>query len=150
MHGLTAYAASKAALIGLTRSLAQEGVRRGIHVNAIAPYAHTQMTEAHLTHLPADRLAPELVAPVAAWLVSDTCDANGDCFIAGCGHIRRAWMVENDGVVFSPGEPLTAEAVAAAAADFTDMDRTRPHPDAAQSFLSLAPPPNAPPEGPGE
>ena len=146
MHGLTAYSASKAALIGLTRSLAQEGVRRGIQVNAIAPYAQTQMTEAHLTHLPAERLSPELVAPVAAWLVSEGCAANGDCFIVGCGHIRRAWMVENDGAVFAPDAPLTAEAVADAAEGFSDMENVRPHPDAAHSFHSLAPAPVAPPD----
>ena len=150
MHGLTAYSASKAALIGLTRSLAQEGVRRGIHVNAIAPYANTQMTAAHLTHLPAERLAPELVAPVVAWLVSEGCDANGACFIAGCGHIRRAHMVENGGVVFGPEEVLTAETVAAAAGPLGDMGATRSHPDAAHSFHSMAPAPIDQLEEPGE
>jgi 3-oxoacyl-[acyl-carrier protein] reductase len=45
--GQTAYAASKAALLGLTKSLAREYVSRGVTVNAVAPgYVDTDMTQA--------------------------------------------------------------------------------------------------------
>jgi 3-oxoacyl-[acyl-carrier protein] reductase len=43
--GQTAYAASKAALLGMTRSLAREVGRRGLRVNAVLPgFVATQMT----------------------------------------------------------------------------------------------------------
>jgi 3-oxoacyl-[acyl-carrier protein] reductase len=47
LSGATAYAASKAALLGLTRSLAREVGRRGVRVNAVLPgFVATDMTSA--------------------------------------------------------------------------------------------------------
>jgi len=46
-EGSTVYAASKAGILGLTRSLAAEVGSRGVRVNAIVPgYVETQMTDA--------------------------------------------------------------------------------------------------------
>lgn len=44
LHGLCAYAASKAALIGFMRALAIEGKSHNVLTNAIAPFAATPMT----------------------------------------------------------------------------------------------------------
>jgi NAD(P)-dependent dehydrogenase (short-subunit alcohol dehydrogenase family) len=43
-HGQAAYASSKAALLGLMRTLAIEGASSGVNANAIAPYAVTRLT----------------------------------------------------------------------------------------------------------
>ncbi|MEI6242156.1 MAG: beta-ketoacyl-ACP reductase, partial [Chlamydiota bacterium] len=75
------YAASKAGMIGLTKSLAQELGRRNICVNCIAPgYIQTRMTDvlseelkkSMLEKIPLGRLGiPEDVAKVALFLASD-------------------------------------------------------------------------------
>ncbi len=96
-HGLPAYSASKAALIGLTYALAHEGAAHGLRVNAIAPYAATQMTGEHLPAALQERMAPDHVAPVAAWLVSDACSLNGQIVISGGGKLALARMMETDG-----------------------------------------------------
>lgn len=79
--GQANYAASKAGLIGLTKSIAREVAGAGIRVNAVAPgFIATDMTdampeaarEATLAQIPAGRLgAPEDVAHAIAFLVSD-------------------------------------------------------------------------------
>ncbi|MGH8286792.1 MAG: SDR family NAD(P)-dependent oxidoreductase [Steroidobacteraceae bacterium] len=94
MHGLSAYAASKAALIGLTKTLALEGKARGVLVNAVAPYATTQMTESHGDAELLREMRPELVAPLVAYLVSERSRLNGEVIVGGKGWFRRAASVE--------------------------------------------------------
>jgi 3-oxoacyl-[acyl-carrier protein] reductase len=79
--GQANYAASKAGLIGLTKSLAREVSGRGVTVNAVAPgFIASEMTEAlgdelrarYLAQIPAGRFGePEDVARAVAFLASD-------------------------------------------------------------------------------
>lgn len=88
--GLPGYSTSKAALIGLMQSLSLEGRSRNVAVNAISPYAATQMTDGYVTDEAFERLAPEHVAPVAAWLATGA--VSGEILIAGGDGIARAKM----------------------------------------------------------
>lgn len=83
--GQTAYAASKAGILGLTRSLAREVGRRGVRVNAVVPgFVPTDLTAdlrpevvtALRSHecLPAGSTA-EAVAQAVAFLLSDRASA---------------------------------------------------------------------------
>jgi 3-oxoacyl-[acyl-carrier protein] reductase len=79
--GQANYSASKAGMIGLTKSLAREIGSRGVRVNAVAPgFIKTAMTdklndsqkEALLSQVPLSRLGnPEEVASVVLFLASD-------------------------------------------------------------------------------
>lgn len=98
--GQTNYAAAKAGLIGMSKSLAQEVGSRGITVNVIAPgFIDTDMTrqlsddqkEALLKGIPMNQLGqPEDIANAAAFLASDmaryvtgeTIHVNGGMYMA--------------------------------------------------------------------
>lgn len=103
VHGMAAYSASKAALIGLMRVIALEGASRGVYCNAIAPFAATGMTGDYLDADMAARMAPERVAPVASWLMAPDCPLNGETLTAGAGRVRRTARVEGRGLEFLPG-----------------------------------------------
>jgi NAD(P)-dependent dehydrogenase (short-subunit alcohol dehydrogenase family) len=68
-RGQAAYAASKAALIGLAKTLAIEGARHGLMVNAVATYAVTQLTAPWFPGQRVAQFAPEHAAAVG-WLVA--------------------------------------------------------------------------------
>tara|TARA_R110002110_G_scaffold199015_2_gene409717 strand:- start:9848 stop:10759 length:912 start_codon:yes stop_codon:yes gene_type:complete len=97
-HGLPAYSASKAAVIGLCHALALEGAAHNVRVNTIAPFANTAMTRDSLPPALGARLSPEAVASVVAWLVGDSCPLNGETLVAGGGNIARARTLLTDPV----------------------------------------------------
>jgi len=138
VHGLPAYGASKAALLGLMRTVAIEGAGQGVRCNALAPFAATGMTDAHLPAALKPTLDPAFVAPVAAWLASEGCPVNGEIFVAGAGRVRRAAVIEGDGI--SP-EDLSPAALTAALEPLRDISAARTFADgnvAFEDFLSAA------------
>jgi NAD(P)-dependent dehydrogenase (short-subunit alcohol dehydrogenase family) len=120
--GQSAYSAAKAAIYGFTRTLAIEGSRYGIHVNAIAPGALTRMTGdvlgddgamAEMTGLSGEDLAyqmgPHQVAPAVAYLAHESCSLNGETLSASGGRVGRAFMGVTKGIY---EDDLTLETVA--------------------------------------
>ncbi len=93
--GQTNYAASKAGMVGLTKSVAKELATRNIRCNAIAPgFIETEMThvldektrESFLKSIPLGRLAKaEEVADVVVWLASDQSSYVTGQVISVCG-----------------------------------------------------------------
>jgi 3-oxoacyl-[acyl-carrier protein] reductase len=99
--GQANYAASKAGLIGLTRSMAREVASRGITVNAVAPgYIETPMTAvldeklrtAMLATIPLGRAGTDadiahsvgfLASEAAGYITGHVLDVNGGMFMGG-------------------------------------------------------------------
>ena len=130
--GQSAYSAAKAAIYGFTRTLAIEGARYGIHVNAIAPGALTRMTGdvlgddgaiADMTGLTGEdlllQMGPQQVAPAVVYLAHESCSLNGETLSASGGRVGRAFMGVTTGVY---EEDLTLELVAERIEEICDED----------------------------
>jgi len=105
--GQANYGAAKAGLVGLVRVLALEGEGHGIRTNAIAPLAATRMTANLLGDL-AEKVTPESVSPVVAYLAHESCAVNGNFYSVAGGRVARIFIAETQGVVLPD---LTAESV---------------------------------------
>lgn len=92
-----AYATAKAGIVGLTRSLAAAGSKHGIKVNAVAPAAVTRMAGQPDGADPA--LAPELAAPLVAYLAHEDCPVSGEVYAAGGGRFARIFVACTPGWV---------------------------------------------------
>jgi NAD(P)-dependent dehydrogenase (short-subunit alcohol dehydrogenase family) len=97
--GSSAYASAKAAIWGLTRTLALEGAEEGVNVNAVAPMAYTRLSAA-------SKVAPESwrtgegdawsrrldvtqVSAAVAWLAHADCTLTGQILSVAGGHVGR-------------------------------------------------------------
>jgi NAD(P)-dependent dehydrogenase (short-subunit alcohol dehydrogenase family) len=139
LHGLTAYAGSKAALIGFMRALALEGKSHNVLTNAIAPFAATPMT-ARQGNMPEEfmtTMRPELVAPAVTLLVSEQTRLNGQVIMAGKGVFRRAAAVEGRGLCYTEQADMTPESLARDVEQMLDMENSTEFVDAMASFQHL-------------
>src|SRR6476620_2127755 len=104
--GQTNYGAAKAGLVGFTRVLAVEGAKNNIKANAIAPVAKPRMTEELLGAM-ADKLNPEFITPVVAWLAHEDVPVSGEVYSCGGGHVARIFIGVGPG--YTGSEELSVE-----------------------------------------
>jgi NAD(P)-dependent dehydrogenase (short-subunit alcohol dehydrogenase family) len=96
--GQSNYGAAKAAIAAFTVIAAQELIRYGVRVNAIAPAARTRMTEgtpglSDIVQAPEhpdvfDLWDPANISPLVAYLATEDCPANGKVFFVQGGKVQ--------------------------------------------------------------
>ena len=96
--GQSNYGAAKAGIAAFTTIAADELVRYGVRVNAIAPAARTRMTEqtpglSEIVQAPADASVfdswdPANVSPLVAYLSTESCPATGKVYFVQGGQVR--------------------------------------------------------------
>ncbi len=131
--GQANYGAAKLGLVGLTKTLAIEGAKNNIKVNAISPVAGTRMTEDLMPEAALKLFDPALIAPASLYLVSE--DAPSNVILgAGAGVVHAANVTMTPGVLLG-ADDRNPEGVAAHFAEITDRTgETVPQTGAEQSM----------------
>ncbi len=109
--GQTNYGSAKMGVIGMMNTLAQEGAKYNIRINALAPTAGTRMTEGLIPEKAFELLTPETVTPAVLYLVSED-GPTRTILAAGAGSYAVAKIVETEGR-WLPPEEQTPEGIAA-------------------------------------
>jgi NAD(P)-dependent dehydrogenase (short-subunit alcohol dehydrogenase family) len=109
--GQTNYGSAKMGVIGMMNTLAQEGAKYNIKINALAPTAGTRMTEGLIPEEAFALLTPETVTPAVLFMVSEDAPTR-TILSAGAGSFAVARIVESAGA-WLPPEEQTPEGIAA-------------------------------------
>ena len=76
-------------LVGFTKTLAKEGAKYNIKVNAIAPIAKTQMTEGIMAQEILEAVKPDYIVPLVGVLAHEKCPDSGKVYEVGGGWIAE-------------------------------------------------------------
>lgn len=118
--GQSNYGAAKAGVVGFMNVLAQEGAKRNVRVNTLAPTATTRMTEDLLPEEVLALLQPETITPGLIALVAE--EAPTKMILgAGGGCFAETRITETKGVALQ-GDDLSVEGVLAAMDSIRDPD----------------------------
>ncbi len=137
--GQTNYGAAKLALVGFMQSLALEGAKYDIRVNALAPTAATRMTEGLMPTEVLQALGPEAVVPAMLVLAAEDAPTRA-ILCAGAGSFEAAHITLTRGAWLGMGEEVP-EALASSLSTVRDRSGEQvPESGAAQGAneISLA------------
>jgi NAD(P)-dependent dehydrogenase (short-subunit alcohol dehydrogenase family) len=129
--GQANYSSAKMGIVGLTKTLGHEGAKYNIRCNVIAPVAKSRMTETIMPPEVLEKLKPEFVSPLVAYLCSEQCNDNGQIYAVGGGYMARVAVVEAPGVVLR--DDITPDAVAEQWAKINDLTDAKPFQNAMEA-----------------
>jgi NAD(P)-dependent dehydrogenase (short-subunit alcohol dehydrogenase family) len=124
--GQANYGAAKLGLVGFMHTLKLEGARYNILVNTIAPIAGTRMTATVMPPDMVEKLKPEYVTPMVAYMCSEECTDSGIIFTAGAGYFSRAVMVEGPGIALNAQKGITIEDIRDRIGDIKKLEGAQP------------------------
>ena len=137
--GQSNYATAKLGLYGLTRTLAIEGRKNNILVNAIAPTGGTRMTEGLIPPQVFELLKPELISPLVVYLGSEQCQDTSALFEVGGGWIGKVRWERSLGACFDPVAGFSPEDVAtqwSRISDFSDAVHPQDNVEALKEMMA--------------
>lgn len=134
--GQANYGAAKLAQVGLMQTLAIEGAKHGIHVNALAPTAATRMTEGLMPEAVLAALKPEAVVPAMLVLAHESAPTR-TTLCAGAGGFEAAFITLTEGVYLGQGDHVPEQLAAQLAQVLDRSGEQVPASGAAQGTLEV-------------
>jgi len=107
--GQSNYGGAKLAVVGFMNALRLEGQKYNIFINALAPVAGTRMTESLMTPEMLEKIRPEFVSPMVAYLCSEQCQRTGEIWSAGAGYFARIEYREAPGLRITGRAPTVED-----------------------------------------
>lgn len=150
------YGAAKSGLIGLMNVVSLEGARSGITANALLPMAASATLgkvpenllhpewEARMPEKQPDMrhfngvMTPDHVAPLAVYLVSETCQSTHAIYSAVGGRYSRIVIGSTPGWLADPERPATVEELAEHFGQVCDASSIEEYPQLTDEALSVA------------
>lgn len=110
--GQANYSAAKLGLVGMAETLAKEGHKYNIKVNAIAPLARSRMTENVLPPHILKQLGPEKIVPLVLFLSHESTNVSNSIFELAGGFYGQIRWERSSGQIFNPDpKTFTPEAI---------------------------------------
>jgi 3-hydroxyacyl-CoA dehydrogenase/3a,7a,12a-trihydroxy-5b-cholest-24-enoyl-CoA hydratase len=135
-YGQVNYSMAKAGIIGFSRAISKEGQKYNVLCNVIAPIAATRMTETVLSKDILDKLKPEYIVPLVAYLCHDSSEETGSVFELGGRWISKLRWQRSEGEFF--GDNFTPEDVKEKFSDISCFKKGQvSYPDDTTSSLSV-------------
>jgi multifunctional beta-oxidation protein len=135
--GQSNYSAAKLALVGFTETLAKEGAKYNITANAITPLAASRMTETIMPEDILEKLKPEYVVPVVAYLVHEDTTETWGIYEVGAGAVTKVRWERAAGALLKPDDSLTPSALLKQWEQVNNFEGCT-HPEGPNDFLSMA------------
>ena len=124
--GQANYGAAKSGLIGFAKALAQEGAKNNIKTNILCPAAASRMTENLMPPQMLEKLKPEAVSPIVAYMCTEEINTNGAIFEAGAGNFAHAnWARSKGYKAEAESGVATVDEIKAAWDDIMDMSNAK-------------------------
>lgn len=134
--GQSNYGAAKMAQVGLMQTLAIEGAKHHIHVNALAPTAATRMTEGLMPEAVLAALKPQAVVPAMLVLAHSSAPTR-TILCAGAGGFEAAHITLTQGIYVAPGDDAAEQLAAQLDAVISRVGEQVPQSGSAQGQLEV-------------